>query len=267
MRKSTFAIISIAFCLVLVGCAQTKSIDFPFESSEVENVEMFYFIDPTDAEKRVVTDQEDIADISKTLQSISLQDKKTEPVAGNSVISFRFNLSDGSLYEVVYSAVAVKSGRIATTDSEKEYFTSADIGGMWDNYDYEVVHAGEDELPVLLETKSLETDKSQSYEQEPNDEQSFESSEWDRIPMVMVNGKLYYDTGEESSLEERRCGLMDGQITSSVDGSEIPTKDDQSNFGTGFEYQYGFDDTIEIFMNEKWIVFECRASEEADAAD
>ncbi|MDO5603320.1 MAG: hypothetical protein Q4G07_11200, partial [Oscillospiraceae bacterium] len=29
-----------------------------------------------------------------------------------------------------------------------------------------------------------------------------------------------------------------------------------SNFGTGFEYRYGADDTIEIFMNEKWIIFE-----------
>ena len=55
-----------------------------------------------------------------------------------------------------------------------------------------------------------------------------------------------------------RCGVMDGEITSTVDGSEIPTKDNQSNFGTGFEYQYGADNTIEIFMNEKWIVFEQR---------
>ena len=55
-----------------------------------------------------------------------------------------------------------------------------------------------------------------------------------------------------------RAALMDGEITSTVDGSEIPTKDNQSNFGTGFEYQYGADNTIEIFMNEKWIVFEQR---------
>lgn len=75
--------------------------------------------------------------------------------------------------------------------------------------------------------------------------------------MVMVDGKLYYDTGKESTISGR-CGVMDGEITSSVDGSEIPTKDNQSNFGTGFEYQYGADNTIEIFMNEKWIVFEQR---------
>ena len=51
---------------------------------------------------------------------------------------------------------------------------------------------------------------------------------------------------------------MDGEITSTVDSSEIPAKDNQSNFGAGFEYQYGANDTIEIFMNGKWIVFEHR---------
>ena len=81
-----------------------------------------------------------------------------------------------------------------------------------------------------------------------------EDMKWDRIPMVMVNGKLYYDTGNESTIDGR-CGVMDGEITTAVDGSEIPTQDNQSNFGTGFGYQFGPDDTIEVFMNEKWIGF------------
>ncbi len=80
---------------------------------------------------------------------------------------------------------------------------------------------------------------------------------WDRIPMVRVNDKLYYDTGKESTVYGR-CGNMDGQITSEVDGSEIPAENNQSNFGTGFGYQYGEGDTIEIYMNEKWFVFEYR---------
>ncbi len=84
-----------------------------------------------------------------------------------------------------------------------------------------------------------------------------EELEWDKIPMVKVDGKFYYDTGKESAISGR-CGVMDGEITSTVDGSEIPTEDNQSNFGTGFEYQYGAANTIEIFMNEKWIVFEQR---------
>lgn len=44
---------------------------------------------------------------------------------------------------------------------------------------------------------------------------------------------------------------MDGEITSEVDGSEKPTKDNQSNFGTGYGYQYGSQEgIIEINMNE-----------------
>ena len=55
---------------------------------------------------------------------------------------------------------------------------------------------------------------------------------------------------------------MDGEITSTVDGSEIPIEDNQSNFGSGFGYQYAADDTIEIYMNEKWFIFECREESE-----
>ena len=92
-------------------------------------------------------------------------------------------------------------------------------------------------------------------------EQEEANTMWDRIPMVRVNGKLYYDTGRESTVSGR-CGNMDGEITSTVDGSEIPMEDNQSNFGSGFGYQYGADDTIEIYMNEKWFVFEYRGEAE-----
>ena len=87
-----------------------------------------------------------------------------------------------------------------------------------------------------------------------------EAETWDLIPMVMVNGTLYLDTGHESKIEAR-CGVMDGEITSQVDGSKQPTVDDQSNFGTGYRYQYGATEgTIELFMNGKWWIF---ATEEA----
>ena len=80
---------------------------------------------------------------------------------------------------------------------------------------------------------------------------------WDKIPMVMVDGALYYDTGEESSAAEDDHAA-DGKITSTVDGSETPTDNDQSNFGEGFAYRHTGDDTVEILMNGKWIVFEQR---------
>lgn len=75
----------------------------------------------------------------------------------------------------------------------------------------------------------------------------------DRIPSVMVDGVLYLDTGRVS--DALRCGVMDGEITSTVDSSEVPTEDNQSNFGTGFGYQYGPEGTIEVYINEKWCIF------------
>ena len=82
-----------------------------------------------------------------------------------------------------------------------------------------------------------------------------DAEQWDLIPMVMVNGELYLDTGHESDVEAR-CGVMDGEITSTVEGTKKPTKDNESNFGTGYGYQYGPQEgTIEILMNEEWRVF------------
>lgn len=77
---------------------------------------------------------------------------------------------------------------------------------------------------------------------------------WDRIPMVMVDGKIYLDTGKESALTGH-CGVMDGKIDSEVPQTEIPTQNNQSNFGTGYGWQYGMENTIEINVDGKWIVF------------
>lgn len=84
--------------------------------------------------------------------------------------------------------------------------------------------------------------------------------QWARIPMVMIDGKMYYDTGKESNLITK-CGVMDGEIVSTVDRTQIPTKDNQSNFGAGYQYKYSSDHTIEINMNDKWCVFEYRSGD------
>lgn len=73
--------------------------------------------------------------------------------------------------------------------------------------------------------------------------------------MVMIDGELYYDTGEVSIKEERKKGY-DGKITSFVAGNEIPTENNQANFDAGVYYQYGdTEGTIDIFMHEQWWVF------------
>lgn len=71
-------------------------------------------------------------------------------------------------------------------------------------------------------------------------------------PMVMVKGKLYQDTGYVSSMG--RCGVNDGTITSSVDGTKKPAEEDQSNFGSGYEYQIGTH-RIDVCINKNYVIF------------
>jgi len=76
-------------------------------------------------------------------------------------------------------------------------------------------------------------------------------------PMVQIDGVLYLQTGRIS--EFLRCGVLDGEITSSTAQNQTPVKDNQSNFGSGFGYQIGKEGTVEVSMNGQWHVF---ASEE-----
>lgn len=73
--------------------------------------------------------------------------------------------------------------------------------------------------------------------------------------MVMIKGKLYQDTGKESDIKAR-CGVMDGEVTSTVEPFEKPTQDNQSNFGSEYGYQFVDERSVDILMNEKWLRFE-----------
>ena len=141
----------------------------PFDVADVNNIEMYRNVVPNSAEKQVITKTDDIEDIYFLFSGLEVSDKKTEPVAGGTVTSFRFNLSNDTSYEIIYCAEAVKSGRLKLPEEKLDYFTAADIESYWDNYQYEIVPVSENELPGQEETQ-----------------------EWDKIPMVMVDGKLYY---------------------------------------------------------------------------
>ena len=85
----------------------------------------------------------------------------------------------------------------------------------------------------------------------------------DRIPMVMADGAMYYDTGRESAVTGR-CGVMDGEITSAVAQTEVPSENNQSNFGAGYGYQWGPEEgTLEVCIDGKWMVFERRYADDS----
>ncbi len=77
----------------------------------------------------------------------------------------------------------------------------------------------------------------------------------DRRPMIMVNNKLYLDTGKHVSVEINNNAII-GEISSSVDQSKKPNEEGQSNFGSiGSKYAY-YDDGLVVLLKNKWILFE-----------
>lgn len=148
LKKAVVLIFTITLCLSFSSCgSKTISIAFPFEATDITSIDMFHFTNPAEAEKKTIARQEDIQSIYQLFEGVSLEEKENQPVAGDSVTSFRFHLSDSTTYEIIYSSIAVKAGRIHLTGNEKDYFTSADIGACWNNYDYEAVAVDESELP------------------------------------------------------------------------------------------------------------------------
>lgn len=72
-------------------------------------------------------------------------------------------------------------------------------------------------------------------------------------PCVMVDGVIYKDTGYVASIPG--CGTMDGEIVSTVAGTELPAENNQSNFGSGYQYQMSSEGQIIVVIDGKRIIF------------
>ena len=61
----------------------------------------------------------------------------------------RFNLSDGTSYDLIYACYGVKNGELKSAAGGFKYFTSADIGSYWNNLntELEAIPINESELP------------------------------------------------------------------------------------------------------------------------
>ena len=144
-KKITIAVlISIALCIIAIFTAvfllpisidyEPVKIDFPFEVEDVESVEMYHYDRvPASAEKKVVAAENDIKALYDKFEGLSLKGKKAEETTGADVTGFRFNLSDGTSYDLIYTCHGAKNGNLKSEAGGFEYFTSADIGSYWTN--------------------------------------------------------------------------------------------------------------------------------------
>ena len=76
--------------------------------------------------------------------------------------------------------------------------------------------------------------------------------------LLMVDDVLYYCIGLRPE-SVAKCGVMDGEIETSVEKGETPTQNNQSNFGTGYGWQRTRHNEIEVYMpykgEEQWVRF------------
>lgn len=75
--------------------------------------------------------------------------------------------------------------------------------------------------------------------------------------MVKINGQVYQGMAYVNN--NVTCGTADGKITSSVNSFKLPEKDNESNFGEGYEYQFWENDYVNVKIDGKWIVFKSLA--------
>lgn len=107
---------------------------------------------------------------------------------------------------------------------------------------------------ILDEGKTInlyfDDNKLMIFKKDPN-----ENVKWDLIPMIYVDDDLYLLSGVEKYYDE--VTDFDGEIDSEVEHTTKPTKNNQSNFGTGYKYKI-LDEgkTIKLYLDDnKLIIF------------
>ncbi len=74
------------------------------------------------------------------------------------------------------------------------------------------------------------------------------------LRMIKVDGKLYYDTDEESEVTAR-CGTLDGNLTKAGKEYEIPQNNNECNFDGAEGYQNFSEVAKEVLINNEWVIF------------
>ena len=113
--------------------------------------------------------------------------------------------------------------------------------------------------PPLLSLE-LEQEEEVSQEKLPEVEVGPDSTEINAggsvcefVKMIKVKDQVYIST--DAVVEVLRCGVMDGEIDSTVEAGVVPEENNQSNFGTGYGYQIISTDVVDVFIDGEWIMF------------
>lgn len=126
--------------------------------------------------------------------------------------------------------------------------TLAALNKVWYRVGVRLQNPSEKELIVYVEVKNVDVRIPE------NAAENINQVGMPLMKAVMIEGKLYYETGQLN--KSLTCGTMDGVITSEVSGDKLPVLNDQSNFGTGNGYQFGPAGTVTILIDDQYLIFQ-----------
>lgn len=141
---------------------------------------------------------------------------------------------------------------IVGADSKDKIYEYKDFSA--DEWIIEYYESGEMDVPMLYREQNVDDipdDIASDYDW--NNIVTEESCTSEAPMLVMVNDVVYKNTGYVCSAVG--CGTMDGKISTSVNSSETPTENDQSNFGSGYDYQYSSEGQIIVDIDGERLIF------------
>lgn len=77
-------------------------------------------------------------------------------------------------------------------------------------------------------------------------------TERELTPMVYLNDRILISTGKEAYVT---CGTADGSILFSTEKTKMPSREGESNFGSGASYIHLDDGAAAVMMDQKYILF------------
>ena len=115
MKKVTFSLCTLLMLICLSACNLTKHIELEFSATDIENIEAFHYSVRGDAKKKIIDQPEDIMEIMEMPTSLKVKEADYEEPITGSTTSFRFHLSDGESFEIIYLRLDAKKGRIRSS--------------------------------------------------------------------------------------------------------------------------------------------------------
>lgn len=147
--KRFIALLLCIFTLTASGCGQEMNLTLPFAPEDIDSIEAYHYEEtPAAAEKKVLTDSASIRELYESLCSLAVKDDHLESQTGAAVTSFRFDLADGTDFEIIYIGYGVKRGQLIS-NGNFDYQTEADVGGIWFDIPAGASAAEEQEFPTI----------------------------------------------------------------------------------------------------------------------